>query len=203
MDQELNFNEEQFLALLESNDFTALTAEEQLLVQKFCTPEEYQLQRRMLAEAPHLFDTEAEPGPFNLEEKASLPFWKRPVPLYQALTAVAATVALFFTIWPAQEVVSSGEKGEKGPQTATIDTVYHTKTIRDTVIRYEKRPPAKKQDETYSELTVPGQPRIIESSGNVYIPAPTLSDLTPSGRSMKDDPAAILYLSTMNRYSDR
>lgn len=157
----------------------------------------------MLAEAPHLFDTEAEPVPLNLEESVSLPFWKRPIPLYQALTAVAATVALFFTIWPAQEATSTGEKGENGPQTATIDTVFQTKTIRDTVIRYEKGPPASKQHPSNTTLTVTEQPRIFEASGNLHIPNPSLAEITPSGRSMKDDPAAVLYLSTMNRYSDR
>lgn len=204
MDQELNYNEERFLALLESKDFAELTAEEQLLVREFCTEEEYRLQRRMLQEAPHLFDIDTEPAPLIVEETQALPFWKRPVPLYQALTAVAATVALFFAIWPAQEEVSSGSQGKNGPQTAIVDTVFRTRTIRDTVIRYEKRPQAKKQPEMHTAaLTISEQPRMIEPSGSVYIPTPSLTEITATGRSMKDDPAALLYLSTIYQYSDR
>ena len=202
MDQELNHNEERFLALLESKDFSELTAEEQLLIREFCTAEEYQLQRRMLAEAPQLFDTDAEPTPLVVEKTMVLPFWKRPVPLYQALTAVAATVALFFAIWPAQET-STDKQTQNGTQTASIDTIYRTKTIRDTVIRYEKLPPAKKHTHTQTTISVAEQPRMIEASGTVYIPTPSLSEITATGRSMKDDPAALLYLSTLYQYADR
>lgn len=202
MEKELNPREERFLELLESTDFSALNEEEQLLVLEFCTPEEYQLQRQMLQEAPFLFGTDAEPTPLVVEEAVAVPFWKRPVPLYQALTGIAATIALFFVIWPGQETASTGT--ESGPQTAAIDTVYRTKTIHDTVVRYEKIAPAKKQpDQNSSSIRIPHEQRIIESSGSVYIPAPTLSDMSARGRSMKDDPAAVLYLSTTYQYIDR
>lgn len=202
MDQELNYNEERFLTLLESKDFAELSAEEQSLVQEFCTPEDYQLQRRMIVEAPQLFEQEATPSPLILEETVSLPFWKRPVPLYQALSGVAATVVLFFVIWPAEET-QSDEPIQNGTQTASIDTIYQTKTIRDTVIRYEKMPPAKKHSDAQTTITIHEQRRLIEPTGSVYIPTPTLSDIAATGRSMKDDPAAMLYLSTIYQYSDR
>lgn len=202
MEKELNPRQERFLELLESTDFSALNKEEQLLVQEFCTPEEYQLQRQMLREAPFLFETDAEPTPLVIEEAVAVPFWKRPVPLYQALTGIAATIALFFVIWPSQESTSSGT--ESGPQTAIVDTVYQTRTIHDTVVHYKKTPPTKRQEKTVSTtLKMPEERRLIEGSGKVYVPTPTLSEITTTGRSMKDDPAAVVYLSTTYQYIDR
>lgn len=203
MEKELNPREERFLELLESTDYQNLTAEEQLLVQEFCTPEEYHLQRRMFLEAPFLFENNAEPAPLILDEAVGTPFWKRPIPLYQAITGIAATIALFFAIWPSQEI-PAGKSQDQGLQTATIDTVYRTKTIHDTVVRYEKVAPTKKQSNpSSSSIKIPREQRIIESPGSVYIPAPSLSDISANGRSMKDDPATVLYLSTTYQYTDR
>lgn len=200
MEKELNPREEQFLELLEQKDFSALSAEEQLLVSEFCSPEEYALQRRMLVEANTLFDDHHEVTPLIIGE-TTLPFWKRPVPLYQALTGIAATIALFFSIWPAAETEQAQNGTKTGEQTASVDTVYLTRTIRDTVIRYKS---TSKTPTTSSEsLPKVSPPRILEVENSMFVPLPVHAQTASSGRSLKEDAAAGLYLSTIYQYTDR
>ncbi|MBL4862870.1 MAG: hypothetical protein JKY09_07640 [Crocinitomicaceae bacterium] len=133
MDKHLNEQQQVLLTLLETKMFSELNSRDKELVINEMTREEYELQGRLISESTNLYE-DAEPKPLVLqEEKKGLLI---PIPLYQAIASIAATLVVSYFIF------SSGPErlNEVEPITfASTDTVYIEKQIIDTLVEYRTK----------------------------------------------------------------
>lgn len=162
----MHANEERLFDLLESRDFDQLTAEEREFATAHLPESDYRLQRKALTEAVHAFPQNRPARPLALpQEKATA------IPLWQAMTAVAATVAVFLLLWPKQETVKSGDT-KSGQQLSHTDTVIETKYITDTVVRYVKIRDSRKQQRkpVSNEGIGVAAPRRMDAPNAVQVP---------------------------------
>jgi hypothetical protein len=187
MDKYLNNDEERLFELLEYKDASQLTAGERAFVEQHISLADYALQRRMITEAA-TGPSVPEPLPLVIAAPARKGMKGRTVPLYQAIAAVAATVALFLSLWPDQQPAAR-PVGEQ-PQLGKTDTVFRTQIVIDTVIRYigqrEKHRTVKTQDRQPEALVQAAQLRMLEA-GPVPLPEITEELIRTKGSSLKED----------------
>ena len=190
MDKHLNTNEEQLFDLLDQKDFDQLTAEEKTFVETHFSEAEYRLQRQMIGESATLYGEIPEAAPLVIPAvKPS--FTGRTIPLYQALIGIAATIALFLSIWPNE--AESTEIPVNKPALSKIDTVIQTNIIHDTVIRYKNyrsgnHSPATTV-KTDDEQFLTAQIRLLEANP-VELPDLVIEMNRPAGNSLRNDPAS-------------
>lgn len=192
MDKHLNNNEERLFDLVDQKDFEQLTAEEKAFVETHFSQEEYRLQRQMIGESASLYEETPEAPPLVIPIPAAKPsFIGTTIPLYQALIGIAATVALFLSIWP-NEPETTNNSGNK-PALSKTDTIIQTQIIHDTVIRYKNyrsgnqapSAAAKTDDEQF----LAAQMRLLEAN-TVELPDLVLEMNRPTGNSLRNDPAS-------------
>ena len=94
MENELHKDELVFFDLLESTDFEELNERELILVGKFCSEEEYKLQRKIVVTAGEEQNTVLAAPLVLPSQKAAIV-----IPLYQAILAVASVIIFFILIW--------------------------------------------------------------------------------------------------------
>lgn len=182
-------NEERLLELLEQKEFPELTAEERAFVETQLSAADYALQRRLITAASDLDYAIPKARPLILPTTKVV----RTVPLYQAITAVAATIALFLSLWPTQPETSTQARGN-GARTSQTDTVIQTRVIVDTVIRYvEQRaghhPARNQQAELHPDVALQASQLRVLESGSIALPELTEELVHAKGRSLKDDSA--------------
>ncbi|MES2555841.1 MAG: hypothetical protein V4604_06810 [Bacteroidota bacterium] len=188
MDKHLNNTEERLFDLLDQKDFDQLTPEEQHFVETHFSQAEYRLQRQMILESGTLYEAVTEAPPLVIPSKSS--FMGTTIPLYQALIGIAATIALFLSIWPNQteKTETSGNK----PALSKTDTIIQTKIIRDTIIRYKNYRNGNHSPQTNrsnDEQFLAAQIRLLEAN-SVQLPD-IINELNrPAGNSLRNDPAS-------------
>lgn len=200
MDKYLNSDDERLFDLLESKDADQLTTEERQFVQQQMGLDEYTLQRNTIRESAVAFGEIPEPVPFSVPTSHSGSFFGKSVPLWQALTAVAATVLLFLVLWP-DNIPGKTPTILRSQQLSHTDTVILTQTRVDTIIRY-----IREQRETDKENTLaiqPAQMRMLEGNTAVVLPEISNEIISQRGRSLNDDTAAQEILRTIYRADAR
>jgi len=128
MDKELNNKQEILAHLIVNKEFEALTKEEKTLVLGEVTVADYSFRRKVLLESKDLYIIPT-PNPLYLEKKRGVV-----IPLYQAVSGVAAAViAMFF--------IMNSTVSQSNPNSTTLlaaaDTVYIHKNSVDTVYEYK------------------------------------------------------------------
>lgn len=124
-------NDARLFDLITQKSYHELTHEEQTFVATHLSEAEYQLQRTVIAASSDLTLEIPEPEPLRLPKTAVIPWYRKPIPLYQA--AAAAVVLLCCT----QLVTyTSGNKHHSSDSTAGARrTEPLVQLITDTVIR--------------------------------------------------------------------
>jgi hypothetical protein len=189
MDKHLNNNEERLFDLVDQKDFDQLTPEEQAFVETHLSEAEYHMQRQLISESHTLYETVAEVTPLVIPVTNSSVFGKQ-VPLYQALIGIAATIALFLSIWPTQ--TEKTETQNDKPVLSKTDTIIQTKIIRDTIIRYKNYRNGKQSAQASSaddEQFLAAQMRILQAN-TLQLPEIVNELNRLGGHSLKDDPAS-------------
>ncbi len=208
MEDLLNDDESRLFDLMESKGWEELTEEEQLFVVQQMPKQEYSLQREiMLAASEELYpDDGYEPTPLVFYETmaAQTPFMKRSIPLYQALSAVAAVIILFLLIRPGNAVGTIVQSGETEGQAAPLQASVEKEYVYDTIVRY-----VTKAGETHKIIIdtvrkaisfpqVEEQPKLLQAANNVTIPELTTENLETRGTSLKDENTAHLVPKVVN-----
>ncbi|MBC9811975.1 hypothetical protein H9Y05_05735 [Crocinitomicaceae bacterium CZZ-1] len=152
--------------LLESLSFDALSQKQRQLVLNQMTEEEYRAHQKIILEATELDYAIPEVAPLIMP-KPSQPFWKKPIPLWQAVSSVAAVLLLFFFLPRDSEAPVTISKTSPAIQFVhdtvvkqlPADTVFTvaTRWIIDTVY-------------IGSTLVQELPQRILEAPNNLYIP---------------------------------
>lgn len=189
MDKHLNDNEERLFDLVDQKDFDQLTPEEQAFVATHFSEAEYRLQRQLISESNTLYEAVAEVPPLVIQMAHSSVFGKQ-IPLYQALIGIAATIALFLSIWPDQTEKTEAQNDK--PALSKTDTIIQTKIIRDTVIRYKNHRNSNQLAQTNrsdDEQFLATQMRILEAN-TLQLPEIVNELNRTGGHSLKDDPAS-------------
>ena len=189
MDKHLNDNEERLFDLVDQKDFDQLTPEEQTFVETHFSEAAYRLQRQLISESNTLYEAVAEVPPLVVPMANSTVFGKQ-IPLYQAFIGIAATFALFLSIWPDQ--TEKTEVQNNKPALSKTDTIIQTKIIRDTIIRYKNHRngnQSAQSSRSEDDQFLATQMRILEAN-TLQLPE-IVNDLNRSGgHSLKDDPAS-------------
>lgn len=81
--------------LLDSKSFEELTENERVLVNEWMSEAAYRLQHRILTESANLDYEIPLVEALAIPEK-SIPFWQKPIPLWQAMSGVAAAMLILF-----------------------------------------------------------------------------------------------------------
>jgi hypothetical protein len=196
MDKYLNNDEERLFDLLENKDHDQLTEEELAFVSRHLSLTEYVLQRRMIVEAGAVYPTVPPAQPLVLPANR---FTRKTVPLYQAIAAVAATIALFLSLWPGATPPGSDSAGAD-KQLSHTDTVIRTQIVLDTVIRYvryrDKQPAVAGTNTTQDKVVQASQLRVLDAAP-IALPEITEELVRTKGSSLKDDSASRAILSSV------
>jgi len=195
MDKYLNTDEERLFDLLENKDYDQLTEEELAFVSRHLSPTDYVLQRRMITEAGAVYPTVPPAPPLAVSTRR---FARKTVPLYQAIAAVAATIALFLSLWPGETQPKTGST-PTGQQLTHVDTVIRTQIVLDTVIRYVRYRDGSANvsvPDSQDEVVQASQLRILDAAP-VRLPAITEELVRTKGSSLKDDSASRVILSNV------
>ena len=202
MDKHLNDNEERLFDLLDQKDFDQLTAEEKAFVEAHFSQAEYRLQRQMIRESEDLYEAVSKAPPLVIPASGSS-FAGKTIPLYQALIGIAATVALFLSIWPDQTETSQLPNSK--PVLSKTDTIIQTQIIRDTIIRYKnyRNNNQSARTEQPDKQVLATQMRLLEATNSVPLPDIVSEMNRPAGSSLKDDPAAERLLKSTYRSDAR
>lgn len=182
MREELNNEQEQLLEWLESCDFDDLTAKEQLWVKEHLTEKEYRFRRSVITGISYAFAGTPEPRALNIGTTAS----GKTVPLWQAVTAVAATVAVLLSLWPSAAVVPAQSRREGDRQLSRTDTVIETRVIVDTVVRYMHDRGEWKAEKRKADR-VPVEMRPVDNERAIRLPDVSSAVTNNRGRTLSDD----------------
>lgn len=202
MDKHLNDNEERLFDLVDQKEFDQLTTEEKAFVEAHFSQAEYRLQRQMIRESENLFETDSEALPLVIPASGSS-FTGKTIPLYQAFIGIAATVALFLSIWPNQ--TETAQLPNNKPTLSKTDTIIQTEVIRDTIIRYKNYRNSNQsvRTEQPDKQVLATQMRLLEANNSVPLPDIASEMNRPAGSSLKDDPAAERLLKSTYRSDAR
>lgn len=204
MDKHLNTEELRFQSLLEEKDFTELTEKEKTFVLSFSYENEYVLQRKIIANANHIYEEDRKlvAPPLLVASGAATSFWFKKAPAYQTLLAVAATILLMFMVTrPDNSLIKTETVTEYVTQ---VDTVVETQIIKDTFVKFVDKPvivetikyvevPAKEvvnSNVTYATNDEVG--RVLEPANSISLPDLNEPKTSSSANSYKNDPTSIL-----------
>lgn len=204
MDKHLNTEELRFQYLLEEKNFTELTEKEKAFVLSFSSENEYDLQRKIITNANHIYEEDRKlvAPPLLATSGAATSFWFKKAPIYQTLLAVAATILLMFLF--ARPDNSLMEKETVIEYVTQVDTVVETKIVKDTFVKYVDKPvvveiikyvevPAKEvvnSNVTYATNDEVG--RVLEPANSISLPDLSEPKTSSSANSYKNDPTSIL-----------
>lgn len=172
--------------LLETRSFDELSAEQRLVVLKWMTEEEYRMHQMITEESESLDYFVPETTPLTIPTPI-VPVWKKPIPIWQALSGIAAALLLFFFLPRKTEYIESVSEPTQIVKVIhdTIvkqlppDTIFtvSTKFIIDTVF-------------IGSTLVQQLPQRMLEAPNNIYIPwKDAVADV--SSVSLKDEKVKI------------
>lgn len=208
MEENLNAAEDRLFDLVTSRSWEELTEEEQLFAAAHITPAEYSLQRELLlAASEELYpDDGYEPLPlaFPPAEKAR-PFFQRSIPLYQALSAVAAVILFFMLLRPGNNAADATVlPGKSAPATASAVQAVAQEHVYDTMVRYVtvvKESQKTIIDTIRKAVAFPQaeeQPRLLQAAAALPVPALTSEKLETRGASLKEENTARLVPKVVN-----
>lgn len=151
--------------LIETRSFDELSEKQRSFVLKWMTEEEYRLHQMITEESESLDYSVPEATPLIIPAPV-VPLWKKPIPIWQALSGIAAVLLVFFFLPRKTEYIESVTEPTQIVQIIhdTIvkqlpaDTIFmvSTKLIVDTVF-------------TGSTLVQTLPQRMLEAPGNIYI----------------------------------
>ena len=201
MEKEMNDNESRMFDLLESKDFSALTAVETAFVLSMMPEEEYEFQRKIMVDSSSVFDEEIEPVALILPHADSKSKKQLTVPLYQSLLAIASVIIFFIIIWPDQTRHVLNSKNDDTLHPEKVKTEY----IHDTVVQYVNNIKTVekivydtvKELITLTEFVTPDN-RLLEASNSINIPELTTETILTKGTSLKDDQGFRLTFPVVN-----
>jgi len=138
MDKYLNNKEEQLFDLIDQKDFDQLTSTEQNLVLAQISEEDYRFRRSLVMSAASTYDdAHIVPAPLLLSTEQAIPFWRKPIPLYQA-TLVAAAIAVMWMVFPFNH--NQSEQLIQTEYLVQTDTVEVEKWQIDTIVKTIEKP---------------------------------------------------------------
>lgn len=204
MDKHLNTEELKFQSLLEQKNFDELSEEEKSFVVSFSSEEEYVLQRKIITNASHLYESNnVVAPPMAISNEVVNSIWFKKAPVYQTLLAVAATVVIMLLLrTPQDSLVNKEVVTEYVTQT---DTVYETKLVRDTFVEYvdreivveqikyieiEKSNANNSSNVSYPKIDETG--RVLSPSQSIVLPEINNRNESVAANSYKNDPTSIL-----------
>jgi hypothetical protein len=153
--------------LLETSSFEELSNEQRQFVLIWMNEQEYRMYQMVTAESKQLDYSVPEAAPLIIPTPA-IPVWKKPIPIWQAMLGIAATILIFFFI-PQQK----SESMESVPETYPVAQVIHDTIVKqlpaDTIFTVATRWVI---DTVYiSSALVQDLPqRILDAPKNLYIP---------------------------------
>lgn len=152
--------------LLESVSFDALSQEQRQLVLQWMTEEEYRAHQKITLEAAELEYTLPESAPLVIPESHQ-PFWKKPIPLWQAVSSIAAILLLFFFL--PQQSESTPAVAKATPAIQFVHDTVIQQLPPDTIFTVATRWII---DTIYigSTLVQELPQRILDAPNNLYIP---------------------------------
>lgn len=104
--------------LIETTTFDELTQEQQEQVLQWMTEEEYRMHQLITNEAETLVYEIPPAAPLHVPAK-SVPFWKKPIPIWQAVAGVAAAFLIVFFLPRNIEQI-------EGESTQIVNVIYDT-----------------------------------------------------------------------------
>lgn len=172
--------------LLETHSFEELSEEQRLFVLKWMTKEEYRMHQMIAKESELLDYSVPQPAPLIISTPV-VPVWKRTIPIWQALSGIAAALMIFFFLPRKTEYIES-----------IAEPVQIVKVIHDTIVK--QLPPdtvftASTKfviDTVFISSTLVQQlpQRMLEAPNNIYIPLKdAVSDV--SSISLRDEKVKI------------
>jgi len=204
MKHTLNENENKLFELVQLKNFEDLDESELAFVLSYSDEEEYRMMRAIEVEATVMFAEETaalKAPPLILSDKKAtplvIPIWKRGIPLYQTLLAVAASILLMWFINKPSWLFLPIENENTIEYITQTDTIVETQLISDTIIQYKYiDKPVVVEKITYvnvpsdnqpSNTTVAEEPRMLNPSSQYTVP---LEDKKPhpASNSYKNDP---------------
>jgi hypothetical protein len=169
--------------LLEIHSFDELSEKQRSFVLKWMTEEEYRMHQMITEESESLDYSIPQAAPLVIPAP-TVPVWKKPIPIWQALSGIAAALLIFFFLPRKTEYVAEPTQIVKVIHDTIVkqlppDTVFtvSTKFIIDTIF-------------IGSTLTQVLPQRMLEGQNNIYIPwKDAISDI--SSVSLKDEKVKI------------
>lgn len=200
MDRELDKNSEKLFDLIESKNWNQLTAEEIQFVLLQMTKDEYHFQRQILKEAADIFEENLDAKTLILPAKKVTPILAMPIPLYQTILAVAATVLVFLMLWPKNQQIEHQVIQPMAQQKPEIKTNF----VHDTVVKYITLTQIAERV-VYDTITAVVQtsvkseePRLFQANNNLPILDLSPSKLEARGNSLKDENTVSLLPKMVN-----
>jgi hypothetical protein len=199
MENELNKDEMVFFDLLESTDFEELNERELILVGKFCSEEEYKLQRKIVVTAGEEQDTVLAAPLVLPAQKAAIV-----IPLYQTILAVASVIIFFILIWPSQEqnkpVTIQAKDNDNSQPTIEV--------IHDTIVKYVSvvQPAVNYVHDTIYEVITRVEfksldNRLLEASSDKFAPPMSKESIETKGKSLKEDGISKLITANFSEFN--
>jgi hypothetical protein len=204
MEHSLNENDIKWHDLVQRKDFEDLDERELHFVLSYSDEEDYRMMRAIEVEAPLMFTEETstlKAPPLMLSNKKGapvvLPIWKRGVPMYQTLLAVAASIIFMWFInkpsWMFLPI-----KNENTIEYIThTDTIVETQLITDTIVQYKYiNKPVVVEKITYINIpsdsepkntSTAEEPRMLNPSNQFTVPIEDKKP-HPASNSYKNDP---------------
>ncbi len=173
--------------LIERHSFDELSAEQQQFVLQWMTEEEYHLHQIIASESETAQYDIPEVAPLRIP--ANVPFWRKPIPLWQAASGIAAALLLFLFLPRNIEQM-------KSEPTEIVSIVYDTIfKPADTVFMFTTK---RITDTVFVPTTIAQEtsPRMLEAPNNMYIPWKDASSNT-SSVSLKDEKIKITLPETV------
>lgn len=204
MEHSLNENDIKWHDLVQRKDFEDLDERELHFVLSYSDEEDYRIMRAIEVEAAIMFTEQTSPlkaPPLVLSNKKdtplALPIWKRGIPMYQTLLAVAASIMIMWFINNPAWLIVPFDKGSKIEYISHTDTVVETQLITDTIFQYKYiNNPVVVEKITYINLpsdnqstntSVAEEPRMLNPGSQYTIPLEDKKPF-PASNSYKNDP---------------
>jgi len=175
MEHSLNENDIKWHDLVQRKNFEDLDERELHFVLSYSDEEDYRMMRAIEVEAAVMFAQETSPlkaPPLILSNKKGaplvLPFWKRGVPMYQTLLAVAASILLMWFINKPSWMFLPIENENTIEYITHTDTIVETQLITDTIVQYKYI----------------NKPVVVEKITYINVP----SDMEPTNTSAAEEP---------------
>lgn len=176
----------ELFVLLETRLFDELSEDQRSFVLKWMTEEEYRMHQMIMEESESLDYSVPESAPLVIPGPV-VPIWKKPVPIWQALSGIAAALLIFFFLPRKTEYI------ESMAEPTQIVRVIHDTIVKqlppDTIFTVSTKLII---DTVFIGSTIVQQlpQRMLEAPGNIYIPwKDAIADV--SSVSLKDEKVKI------------